>query len=58
MIKQYVVKMIELSDVQKVYANVYADLDGEGNPNINSRDALLLQQYVVKMDVVLGENKK
>jgi hypothetical protein len=57
MIKQYVVKMIELSDVQKVYANVYADLDGEGNPNINSRDALLLQQYVVKMDVVLGEKK-
>ena len=54
MIKQYVVKMLDLTDVQKVYANVYVDTDKNGAPLISSRDALLIQQYVVKMDVKLG----
>lgn len=54
MIKQFVVKMIELTEEQKVYANVYYDVDSDGNPNINSRDAMLLQQFIVKMDVTLG----
>ena len=53
MIKQYVVKMIELTDAQKVYANVYNDFDNKGNPLITSRDAMLLQQYIVMMDVTL-----
>jgi hypothetical protein len=57
MIKQYVVKMITLSDVQKAYANVYVDTDKEGNANISSRDAVLIQQHVVHMDVELGDRK-
>jgi hypothetical protein len=55
MIKQFVVKMIELTDVQKVYANVYVDTDKDGNPQVSSRDAVLIQQYVVKMPVKLGD---
>ena len=55
MIKQYVVKMIELTDVQKIYANVYVDTDKNGDPIISSRDATLIQQFVVKMDVTLGD---
>ena len=55
MIKQYVVKMIELTDVQKVYANVYVDTDKNGAPLVSSRDAVLIQQYIVKMDVQLGD---
>ena len=55
MIKQYVVKMVELSDVQKIYANVYVDTDKDGAPLINSRDSLLIQQFIVKMDVTLGD---
>ena len=50
MIKQAVVMMVELTDVQKVYADVYAD----GNGDINSRDAMLLQQFIVHLDIVLG----
>ena len=55
MIKQYVVKMVELNAAQMVYANVYADENADGMPLINSRDAVLLQQFVVKMDVALGD---
>ena len=58
MIKQYVVKMIELTEDQKMRANVYCDFDSEGNPNITSRDAMLLQQFIVKMDVTLGGKVK
>lgn len=54
LIKQFSVKMTELTDVQKAYANVYVDYDKNGNPTVSSRDALLIQQYVVKMDVTLG----
>jgi CxxC motif-containing protein len=55
MIKQSVVRMIELTDVQKIYANVYVDTDKDGQPLINSRDAMLIQQYVVRMPVELGD---
>ena len=50
MMKQAVVMMIELTDVQKAYADVYVD----GNGDINSRDVMLLQQFIVHLDVVLG----
>jgi hypothetical protein len=55
LIKQYVVKMIELTDVQKAYANTYVDYDSNGGENVSSRDALLIQQSIVKMDVTLGD---
>ena len=55
MIKQHIVKMIQLTDVQKAYANVFVDEDASGNPLISSRDTLLLQQFVVKMPVTLGD---
>jgi hypothetical protein len=54
MIKQYVVKMIELSDAQKIYANAYHDVDANGKALVSSRDAVILQQYVVHMEVELG----
>ena len=57
-IKQYVVKMIELSDAQKIYANAYYDVDSNGNANISSRDAMILQQYVVHMEVELGNRNE
>ena len=49
LIKQYVVQMVTLSEVQLAYANAYAD------DKINARDAVLLQQYIVKMPVTPGE---
>ena len=55
LIKQYVVKMIDFTDVQKAYANTYVDYDNNGGENISSRDALLIQQSIVKMDVTLGD---
>ena len=55
LIKQYVVKMIEFTDVQKAYANTYVDYDSNGDDNVSSRDALLIQQSIVKMDVTLGD---
>ncbi len=55
MIKQYVVKMINLSDAQKVYANAYADYDNTGAATVSSRDATIITQYVVKMPVTLGD---
>ena len=54
LIKQYVVKMVALSDAQKIYANAYYDVDANGNALVNSRDASILQQYVVRMEVELG----
>jgi hypothetical protein len=55
LIKQHSVKMIELTDVQKAYANTYVDYDANGGDNISARDALLIQQSIVKMDVDLGD---
>jgi hypothetical protein len=55
LIKQYSVKMIELNEVQKAYANTYVDYDANGGDNISARDALLIQQSIVKMDVTLGD---
>ena len=51
LIKQHIVKMITLTDVQLAYANVYVD------ENLNSRDAVLIQQSIVKMPVELGDRK-
>ena len=55
LIKQYVVKIIELTDVQKAYANTYVDYDSDGGEKVSSRDAVLIQQSIVKMDVTLGD---
>lgn len=55
-IKQYVVKLRELSDTSKIYSNAYMDFEEDGiTPKINSRDAGIIQQKVVKMDVTLGD---
>ncbi len=54
-LKQYVVKLRELSDVSRIYSNAYLDFEDDGvTPKINSRDAGIIQQKVVKMDVTLG----
>jgi len=55
LIKQYVVKALELSEIQLIYANVYADYSANGKARITSRDAVLLQQSLVNMDVTLGK---
>lgn len=47
LIQQYAVKMIQLSDIQLIYANV------SGDDKVNSRDAVLIQQYAVKIPVNL-----
>ena len=54
-LKQYVVKLRDLSDISKIYSNAYLDFEDDGTtPKINSRDAGIIQQKVVKMDVTLG----
>ena len=53
-VKQSVVKMRTLSGLEKIYANAYLDFDENGAPKINSRDAGMIQQKVVRMDVALG----
>ena len=55
LIKQHSVKMIELTEVQKAYANTFVDYDSNGGDNVSARDALLIQQVIVKMDVTLGD---
>lgn len=54
-IKQYVVKLRDMTDLSKTYANAYMDFEDDGTtPKVNSRDAGIIQQKVVKMDVTLG----
>ncbi len=48
LIKQHLVKMLTLTDVEQAYADAFGD--GE----LTSRDAQIIQQYVVGMSVVLG----
>jgi len=55
MIKQYAVKIITLSEAQKVYANAYTDYDKSGAPTVSARDASIVTQYAVKMSVKLGD---
>ena len=49
LIKQAVVGMVDLSQTQRIFSNVY-DNDDE----VNVRDAVLVLQHVVGMDVTLG----
>lgn len=54
-VMQYTVRMIDLTDVSKTYANAFMDFEEDGiTPKVNSRDAGIIQQKVVKMDVTLG----
>lgn len=54
-VMQYTVKMKDLSDLEKIYANAFMDYEEDGTtPKVNSRDAGIIQQKVVKMDVALG----
>lgn len=54
-LKQYIVKMRDLSATSRIYANAYVDYEEDGKtPKINSRDAGMIQQKVVRMDVNLG----
>ena len=55
-LKQYIVKIRELPDLSKKYSNAYMDFEEDGvTPKVNSRDAGIIQQKVVKMDVTLGD---
>ncbi len=55
-LKQYIVKMHDLSEISKKYANTYMDFEKDGvTPKVNSRDAMLIQQKVVRMNVNLGD---
>ena len=55
-LKQHIVKMRDLSEVSKSFSNAYMDFSEDGvTPKLNSRDAMLIQQKVVKMDVNLGD---
>jgi len=51
LIKQSIVGLAELTDKQKVFADVYAD------GQINTRDVVLIQQSIVGMDVDLGTHE-
>ena len=51
LIKQSIVGLTELTDKQKVFADVYAD------GQINTRDVVLIQQSIVGMDVDLGTHE-
>lgn len=54
-VMQYTVKMRDLTDLSKTYANAFMDFEEDGvTPKVNSRDAGIIQQKVVKMDVTLG----
>lgn len=55
-LKQYIVKMRDISDLAKKYSNTNIDFEEDGvTPKINARDALKIQQKVVEMDVTLGD---
>ncbi len=55
LLKQYIVKTKTLSPLAKIYANAYVDYEEDGKtPKVNSRDAGMIQQKVVRMDVNLG----
>lgn len=53
-IKQHVVNITKLNEEALPYANANVDFLEDGSPKINSRDAVLIQQKIVKMDVTLG----
>ncbi len=50
LVKQSIVGMIDLTDEQKAYADVYDD----GTNTVNTRDVVLMLQHIVGMDVELG----
>ena len=50
LMKQAIVGMTELSETQRLFADVYAD----GEEGIDSRDAVLVLQHLVGMDVVFS----
>lgn len=55
-VKQVVVGEREISDISRKYSNAYMDFEEDGvTPKISTRDAALIQQKVVKMDVNLGD---
>ncbi len=55
-LKQYLVKLREIDEISKIYSNAYMDFEEDGTtPNINSRDAGIIQKKIVKMDVTLGD---
>lgn len=55
-VKQVVVGERKISDVSRKYSNAYMDFEeDEVTPKISTRDAALIQQKVVKMDVNLGD---
>ncbi len=56
LVKQHIVKLKELKDLSKKYANAFMDFEEDGiTPKITSRDAGLILQKVVDIDgLVLG----
>lgn len=54
-LKQGLVKMRELTDLEWKYSNTFMDYEEDGEtPKVNSRDAMLIQQKIAEMDVNLG----
>lgn len=56
LVKQHIVKIKELKDLSKKYANAFMDFEEDGiTPKISSKDAgLILQKVVDKEGIVLG----
>lgn len=57
LVKQHIVKIKELKDLSKKYANAFMDFEEDGiTPKISSKDAgLILQKVVDKEGIVLGD---
>ncbi len=55
-LKQGLVKMRELKDLEWKYSNTFMDYEDDGKtPKVNSRDAMQIQQKIAEMDVNLGD---
>lgn len=58
LIRQHMLKIIVLSDIQKRYANVYMDFDIDGVDIINVRDLNMLRQYILNIITVIPIGEK
>lgn len=55
MVQQYAVRRLELTEAQRIYANVNGDYNEDGSARINTLDATLIQQYALKkIDTLCG----
>ena len=54
-VRQSMLKKTDLTAVQKLYANVYADYESDGTPKINVRDLNYVRQFMLRKKTVLGD---